>query len=73
LVKPEYSSCFQTDREPTEEEIMLTLTRCGTPTWTEEDFQNLLYTIGCAGYGWLRPKGVRQQLETMARHNASPH
>ncbi|MCY7275749.1 MAG: hypothetical protein LH702_18940, partial [Phormidesmis sp. CAN_BIN44] len=53
-------------RKPTEAEIALALTRSGIPTWTEEDFQNLLYTLGCAGYGWLRPEGVRQQLEAMA-------
>jgi WD40 repeat protein len=57
-----YAAPLPTDREPTEAEITLTLTRSGTPTWTEEDFQNLLYTLGCAGYGWLRPEGVRQQL-----------
>ena len=24
------------------------------PAWTGEDFGRLLYTLGCAGYGWLR-------------------
>jgi WD40 repeat protein len=61
-----YSTILSSDREPSQEEIKLALTRCGKPTWTEEDFQNLLYTLGCAGYGWLRPEGVRQQLEAMA-------
>jgi hypothetical protein len=61
-----YAATLPTDREPTEEEITLALTRRGTPTWTEEDFQNLLYTLGCAGYGWLRPEGIKQQLEAMA-------
>jgi WD40 repeat protein len=41
------------------------LKRSGTPTWSESDFQGLLYTLGCAGYGWLRHEGVRQQLESM--------
>jgi hypothetical protein len=36
------------------------------PTWSEEDFQRLLHTLGCAGYGWLRPEGVRRKLEEMA-------
>ncbi|MBW4494032.1 MAG: protein kinase [Oscillatoria princeps RMCB-10] len=38
-----------------------------SPSWTEEEFQGLLHTLGCAGYGWLRPEGVRRQLEAMAR------
>jgi WD40 repeat protein/serine/threonine protein kinase len=42
------------------------LIRRGMPTWSEEDFQRLLHTLGCAGYGWLRPEGVRRKLEEMA-------
>ena len=26
----------------------------------------LLFTLGCAGYGWLRPEGVRRELDKMA-------
>jgi WD40 repeat protein len=57
-------------------EIFLTLhtpytsdgfTRRGKPVWSETDFQQLLHTLGCAGYGWLRPEGVRRKLEEMAR------
>jgi WD domain, G-beta repeat len=62
-----YAGALPQDRSPTEEEITLALTRCGAPAWTEEDFQGLLYTVGCAGYGWLRPEGVRRELEEMAR------
>jgi WD40 repeat protein/Flp pilus assembly protein TadD len=61
-----YATTLAENHDPSEEEITLALTRRGTPTCTEEDFQNLLYTLGCAGYGWLRPEGVRQQLEGMA-------
>ena len=43
----------------------MALTRRGQPVWTEEDFQGLLYTLGCAGFGWLRPEGVRKELERM--------
>ncbi len=53
-------------RQPTEEELVLALTRRGKPAWTEDDFKQLLYTLGCAGYGWLRPEGVRQKLNEMA-------
>jgi WD40 repeat protein len=35
--------------------------------WTEQDFQSLLYTLGCAGYGWLRTEGVRQKLADMVK------
>ncbi|MBV9125106.1 MAG: protein kinase [Planctomycetes bacterium] len=44
----------------------LVLTRQGKPSWTVEDFQRLLYTLGCAGYGWLKPEGVHRELEKMA-------
>lgn len=40
-------------------------TRRRRPRWAEEDFEELIYTLGCAGYGWLRPAGVRRQLERM--------
>ncbi len=58
-----YADTLSNIRSP--KEIPLALTRRGTPTWTEEDFQNLLYTLGCAGYGWLRPEGISQYLESM--------
>jgi WD40 repeat protein len=40
--------------------------RVGKPAWTEGDFQNLLVDLQYRGYGWLRPEGVRRQLEKMA-------
>jgi WD40 repeat protein len=67
-----YADTLPTDREPTEEEITLALTRRGQPVWTEEDFQQLLYTLGCAGYGWLRPEGVRRELAKMAAEWQGP-
>jgi hypothetical protein len=47
---------------PTEPEIVEALTRHGRPRCTEEDFHELMYLLGCAGYGWLRPEGVRSKL-----------
>jgi WD40 repeat protein len=44
------------------------LTRQGPPKWTENDFRGLLLTLGYAGYGWLRPEGVRRELMRTARH-----
>lgn len=41
-------------------------TRVGKPTWTEEDFQRLIKDLQHRGYGWLRPEGVRHELEKMA-------
>jgi WD40 repeat protein len=32
-------------------------------SWTEDEFQGLLNTVVSAGYGWLRPEGVRRTLE----------
>ncbi|MCU0486620.1 MAG: protein kinase [Anaerolineales bacterium] len=61
-----YAGTLPQDRQPTEEQITLALTRRGKPTWKEEDFKGLLTTLGCAGYGWLRPEGVRRELERMA-------
>jgi WD40 repeat protein/serine/threonine protein kinase len=43
------------------------LRRVGKPQWTEEDFQKLLQELGYRGYGWLRPAGVRRELEKMAK------
>jgi len=53
---------------PTEQETALSRKRQGTPVWTESDFQALLQMLGYAGYGWLRPEGVRRQLTRMARY-----
>jgi len=62
-----YAGALPQDRSPAEEEVTLALTRRGAPAWTEEDFQGLLYTLGCASYGWLRPQGVRRELECLAK------
>jgi WD40 repeat protein/serine/threonine protein kinase len=34
--------------------------------WSEDDFDALLFQLGGAGYGWLRPKGIRRELEKMS-------
>jgi WD40 repeat protein len=46
------------------------LRRVGKPQWTEEDFQKLLQELGYRGYGWLRPAGVRRELEKMAKERS---
>jgi WD40 repeat protein/serine/threonine protein kinase len=41
------------------------ITHVGKPEWNDSDFKHLVYILGCAGYGWLRPEGVRKKLEEM--------
>jgi WD40 repeat protein/serine/threonine protein kinase len=60
------------DRQPSAEEVTLALTRRGKPSWSEEDFNGLLHTLACAGYGWLRPEGVRRELEKLAASWTGP-
>ncbi len=62
-----YASMLPQGREPSEQEVQQALTRRGRPSWSEDDFQKLIQQLQYAGYGWLRPEGVRQQLEYMAR------
>jgi len=40
--------------------------RRGVPAWDETDFDSLLHRLEDAGYGWLRPEGVRRKLKRMA-------
>jgi hypothetical protein len=36
------------------------------PTWTDEDFNNILIPdLQRRGYGWLRPEGVRVELDKL--------
>ena len=60
-----YGDVLPQDRQPTDEEVTRALTRRGLPVWSEEEFRGILYTLGCAGYGWLRQEGVRRELEKM--------
>jgi WD40 repeat protein len=62
-----YAGKLPQDRQPSVEEIRLSLTRQGVPTWTEENFQQLLKELGYRGYGWMREEGVRKKLEEMAK------
>jgi hypothetical protein len=40
--------------------------RRGKPLWMPADFEGLLRQLSHLGYGWLRPDGVRAELEKMA-------
>lgn len=46
--------------------------RQGRPKWDEIDFNQLLYTLGCAGYGWLRPESIQKKVHEMARSWTGP-
>jgi hypothetical protein len=61
-----YAGVLPQGREPSEQEIQQALTRRGRPSWTEQDFQELIRQLQYAGYGWLRPEGVRNKLEELA-------
>ena len=60
------------DPQATEEELTPALTRQGKPTWEEADFQRLLDTLRCVGFGWLHPEGVRRKLNDMATNWRGP-
>jgi WD40 repeat protein/serine/threonine protein kinase len=62
-----YAGELPQDRAPSEEELRLSLTRQGKPSWTEDDFQGLLKELGQRGYGWLLEEGVRKKLSEMAQ------
>jgi hypothetical protein len=61
-----YAASLPKGHQRIDEDVTLALTRRGRPVWSEENFQKFLYTLGCAGYGWLRPEGVRNELKRMA-------
>ncbi|RLI14983.1 protein kinase, partial [Candidatus Bathyarchaeota archaeon] len=37
------------------------------PNWTEEDFKKLLSELGLRGFGWLKPEGIKRELEKMSK------
>ncbi|MBM3878808.1 MAG: serine/threonine protein kinase [Verrucomicrobia bacterium] len=46
--------------------------RDGKPEWGETDLQRLLSELQYRGYGWLRPEGVRRELERMTAQWQGP-
>ena len=41
------------------------ISRIGKPQWSGEDFDGLIQQLQYSGYGWLKPEGVRRELEKM--------
>ncbi|MCI4626281.1 MAG: WD40 repeat domain-containing protein, partial [Candidatus Magnetoovum sp. WYHC-5] len=35
------------------------------PLWTDEEFKRMVRELGCRGFGWLKPKGIRNKLVQM--------
>ena len=60
------------DSKLTDKEIAAILTRRGQPEWNDKHFKWLVNQLGRAGYGWLRPEGVRRELEKMTAEWQGP-
>lgn len=60
-----YAGKLPQGRSPTAREVTLALSRQGKATWSEAEFQELMGSLGVAGFGWLREAGVRRKLEEM--------
>ncbi len=61
-----FAALLPQNREPTEEERRLALTRRGQPMWTEEDFEGFIRQLQYCGHGQLQPEEVRRRLEQIA-------
>ena len=48
------------------------ISRVGKPVWNDEDFEKLVTDLQYRGYGWLRPEGVKRELEKMAANWQGP-
>lgn len=61
-----YSGAIPEGRSPFEKEITRALTRRGKAAYAAKDLEELYYSLGCGGYGWLNRDGVREKLDEMA-------
>jgi hypothetical protein len=67
-----YAAELPQDHAPSEEEIRLALTHRGKPSWNEKEFEALIRQLQHVGYGWLRPEGVRNELDRMTKEWKGP-
>lgn len=44
--------------------------RKGAPQWEPASLERFLYTLGCAGFGWLSAQGVQEELQRRSRQSA---
>jgi WD40 repeat protein/serine/threonine protein kinase len=59
-------------RDPFENEVKASLTRAGSPKWSKQDQEQLVFTLGCAGLGWLDADELSRRLFAMAREFTPP-
>jgi WD40 repeat protein/serine/threonine protein kinase/DNA-directed RNA polymerase subunit RPC12/RpoP len=59
-------------RYPFENEVKASLTRTGTPGWSKAEQERLVFTLGCAGLGWLDPEELTNRLFAMGREFTPP-
>ena len=67
-----YSAALPTSPNLSQHEVTAALSRRGEPRWGHADFEDLLYTLGCAGYGGLTPQEVKERLEKAAARWKGP-
>ncbi|MDZ4859590.1 MAG: protein kinase, partial [Candidatus Hydrogenedentes bacterium] len=60
-----YGAQLHGEKSASEKKIMQALTHRGSPKCDENDMSRLLFSLGCAGYGWLHPQGVKVNLDRM--------
>ena len=46
--------------------------RTGIPQWNEQHLKQLLIELRHCGYGWIKPEGVRKELQSMTAQWQGP-
>jgi WD40 repeat protein/serine/threonine protein kinase/DNA-directed RNA polymerase subunit RPC12/RpoP len=72
MEKTRYAGELPQGRDPFENEVKAALTRTGTPGWSNEDQEHLVFTLGCAGLGWLDQEELSKRLFAMGREFTPP-
>jgi WD40 repeat protein len=69
--KTPYRPASSQDEPAAQGEIPVKLVT-NNPSWSEDDFKDLLATLSFSGYGWIKPEAVRVELERMASNWQPP-
>ncbi|MBF0291079.1 MAG: protein kinase [Nitrospinae bacterium] len=67
-----YVSQLPHGRDPFENEVKGALQRAGSPGWSKAEQERLVFTLGCAGLGWLNPEELSKRLFAMGREFKPP-
>jgi len=67
-----YAGLLPEKKTPSSGKIMKALKRKGRPVWNNKDFEMFLQTLRQGGYGWLKPEGVKDELEKSAAYRDKP-